>query len=178
MILDAEFFEYLEAHAAEINGRNQDVLVEVVARCCRLKAGIVEKDEFEESGLRAVLNYGHTFGHAFESISGYGKLLHGEAVAIGMCAAARLAEILGRVDKQFVQRQRNLLETLQLPVSAPPLDPDKILAAMMHDKKVQHGKLRFVLPSRLGSVELVDDVDANSIRAAQKKGNCPRTFRD
>ncbi len=166
VILDAEFFEYLEVHTPEINQKNQDVLVDVVARCCRLKAGIVEKDEFEETGLRAVLNYGHTFGHAFETLSGYGNLLHGEAVAIGMCCAARLAEILGRVDKKFVQRQRKLLETLQLPVKTPPLEPDKILSAMMHDKKVQHGKLRFVLPSRMGSVDLVDDVDPEDIRAA------------
>ncbi len=83
------------------------------------------------------------------------------------CAALPgLPEILGRVDKKFVQRQRKLLETLELPVKTPPLDPDKILSAMMHDKKVQHGKLRFVLPSRLGSVELVDDVDPEDIRAA------------
>ncbi|MGA2798286.1 MAG: 3-dehydroquinate synthase [Thermoguttaceae bacterium] len=166
VILDAEFFAYLEANAQAVNQKNRDVLVEVIARCCRLKAGIVEKDEFEESGLRAVLNYGHTFAHAFESLSGYGNLLHGEAVAIGMCCAARLAEILGRVDKKFVQRQYKLLETLELPVNTPPLDPDKILSAMMHDKKVQHGKLRFVLPSRLGSVELVDDVHTDDIRAA------------
>jgi 3-dehydroquinate synthase len=166
VILDAEFFEYLEGHAAEINRKNQDVLVEVVARCCRLKADIVEKDEFEESGLRAVLNYGHTFGHAFESLAGYGTLLHGEAVAIGMGCAARLAETMGRVDKTFVQRQQNLLETLHLPVKTPSLDPGKILSAMMRDKKVQHGKLRFVLPSRMGSVELVSDVSPDDIRAA------------
>jgi 3-dehydroquinate synthase len=166
VILDAEFFEYLEAHGAAVNERNQDVLVEVIARCCRLKADVVEKDEREETGLRAVLNYGHTFGHAFESLSGYGNLLHGEAIAVGMCCAARLAEILGRVDKKFVERQRNLLETLELPVKTPPLDPNKILEAMMHDKKVRHGKLRFVLPSRMGSVELVDDVDPDDIRAA------------
>ncbi len=164
VILDAGFFEFLEAHAAEINQKNPQVLVDVIARCCRLKAGIVEKDEFEESGLRAVLNYGHTFGHAFESLAGYGNLLHGEAVAMGMCCAARLAKILDRVDKKFVDRQRNLLETLQLPVKAPPLDPERILSAMMHDKKVQHGKLRFVLPSRLGSVELVEDVRPDDVR--------------
>lgn len=166
VILDAEFFEYLEANVAAINQRNQDVLVEVIARCCRLKAGVVEKDEREESGLRAALNYGHTFGHAFESLSGYGKLLHGEAVAIGMCCAARLAECLGRVDRGFVERQRNLLAALELPVNTPRLDHDKIVSAMMHDKKVQHGKLRFVLPSRLGGVELVGDVDPDDIRAA------------
>ena len=123
VILDAEFFEYLEANATAINQRNQDVLVEVIARCCRLKADVVEKDEREETGLRAALNYGHTFGHAFESLSGYGNLLHGEAVSIGMCCAARLAEILGRVDRQFVERQHNLLETLELPVQTPGIDP-------------------------------------------------------
>ncbi|MGD0383444.1 MAG: 3-dehydroquinate synthase family protein, partial [Thermoguttaceae bacterium] len=166
VILDAGFFEYLEAHSADINERNQGVLVEVIARCCRLKADVVVKDEREETGLRAVLNYGHTFGHAFESLSGYGKLLHGEAVSVGMYRAARLAEILGRVDKKFVERQRNLLEILGLPVKTPPLDPDKILESMMHDKKVRHGKLRFVLPSRLGGVDLVDEVDPDDIRAA------------
>jgi len=166
VILDAEFFDYLETNATAINQQNQDVLVHIIARCCRLKADVVENDEREETGLRAVLNYGHTFGHAFESLSGYGKLLHGEAVAIGMCCAARLAEILVRVDRQFVERQCNLLKTLELPVKTPRLDPDKILSAMMHDKKVQHGKLRFVLPSRLGSVELVGDVDPDDVRAA------------
>jgi 3-dehydroquinate synthetase len=126
----------------------------------------VEKDEREETGLRAALNYGHTFGHAFESLSGYGNLLHGEAISIGMCCAARLAKILGSVDGQFVDRQRNLLETLELPVKTPRLDPDKILSAMMHDKKVQYGKLRFVLPSRLGAVELVGDIDPDNVRKA------------
>jgi 3-dehydroquinate synthase len=166
VILDAEFFDYLEANAGAINDRSQDVLVGVIARCCRLKADVVEKDEREETGLRAALNYGHTFGHAFESLSGYGNLLHGEAVAMGMCCAARLAEILGRVDGNFVERQRNLLETLHLPVQTPPLDADKILEAMMHDKKVRHGKLRFVLPSRMGSVELVGDINPSDISAA------------
>jgi 3-dehydroquinate synthase len=166
VILDARFFEYLEKQTAAINRRDHDVLVEVVARCCRLKADVVEKDEREESGLRAVLNYGHTFGHAFESLSGYGALLHGEAVSIGMCCAARLAEKLGRVDRQFVERQRNLLEALHLPTQTPDLDRDKILSAMMHDKKVQHGKLRFIMPNRLGSVELVGDIDPAAVRAA------------
>jgi 3-dehydroquinate synthase len=92
MILDAPFFEYLEAHGGELNERDPGVLRHVVARCCRLKADVVEQDEFERTGLRAVLNYGHTFGHAFEALAGYGELLHGEAVAIGMIYASRLAE--------------------------------------------------------------------------------------
>ena len=98
VILDAEFFAYLEQHVDAINGRDAAVLTQIVERCCRLKADVVEKDEREETGLRAVLNYGHTFCHALEAATGYGQLLHGEGVAIGMLCASRLAERLGRVD--------------------------------------------------------------------------------
>ena len=168
VILDADFFQYLETSAAALIERKDDVLVPVIARCCRLKADVVEKDEREETGLRAVLNFGHTFGHAFESLSGYGKLLHGEAVAIGMVCAARLAERLGRIDAQVTARLRALLETLGLPVEVPKLDHKKILDAMMHDKKVEHGRLRFVLPCRMGHVELVADVDPADVEATLK----------
>ncbi len=166
VILDADFFEYLETNAAEIGGRERDVLAHVIARCCRLKADVVEKDEREETGLRAVLNFGHTFGHAFETLSGYGKLLHGEAVAIGMVCAARLAERLGRVDAQFTARLHRLLQTLGLPVDVPPLHPTQIVEAMMHDKKVQHGELHFILPNRLGCVESVSGIAEEEIKAA------------
>jgi 3-dehydroquinate synthase len=166
VILDAEFFEYLEANVAPLSARREDVLVHVIARCCRLKADVVEKDERELSGLRAVLNFGHTFGHAFETLSGYGTLLHGEAVAMGMVCAARLAQGMGRVDARFADRLRSLLQALDVPVDAPKLDPQKVLDAMMHDKKVQHGKLNFVLPSCLGHVDLVSDIALADIRAA------------
>jgi 3-dehydroquinate synthase len=166
VILDAEFFEYLEAHAAALSERQQDALVPVIARCCRLKADVVEKDEREESGLRAVLNFGHTFGHAFEALSGYGTLLHGEALAIGMVCAARLAARLGRVDASFTSRLRQLLQSFALAVDVPRLNHQEVLDVMMHDKKVQHGQLRFVLPSRMGHVELVGGVALADIRAA------------
>jgi 3-dehydroquinate synthase len=166
VILDVKLFDYLEAHAVAINERRQDVLKHVIARCCRLKADVVEKDEFEDNGLRAVLNFGHTFGHAFESLSGYGTLLHGEAVAIGMLCAARLAKQLGRVDSEFVDRLRSLLLVYELPVSVPEIEPQLILDAMAHDKKVQHGLLRFILPSRLGHVELVGDIASADVQAA------------
>ena len=166
VILDAEFFEYLETHATSIIEHENDVLVRVIARCCRLKADVVEKDEREETGLRAALNFGHTFGHALESLSGYGTLLHGEGVSIGMVCAARLAERLGRVDSRLTSRLRGLLETLGLPIEVPRLDPQQVVDAMTHDKKVQHGRLRFILPSRLGHVELVGDIDPADIRAA------------
>lgn len=166
VILDAEFFTYLEQNIEALNNRQADVLRYVVARCCRLKADVVENDERETSGLRAVLNYGHTFGHAIEAEAGYGQVLHGEGVSIGMVCASRLAERLGRIDNQTTQRQVDLLAALGLPIATPDLDRDRLIIAMQRDKKVAYGKLRFVLPSRLGHVELVGDVDDHDIRAA------------
>ncbi len=166
VILDGEFFSYLEANVAGLNAHDHEVLREVIARCCRLKADVVEKDEREETGLRAVLNYGHTFGHAFETLTGYGKLLHGEAVAVGMLCASRLAERLGRVNAEFTARQQRLLEALGLMTKIPSLDHDLVLRSMLHDKKVEHGKLRFVLPARMGHCELVGDIDPVDVRAA------------
>ena len=168
VILDAELFAYLEAHADELTRRDPQTLIHVIARCCQLKADVVRLDEREETGHRAVLNYGHTFAHAFETLTGYGKLLHGEAVAIGMDCAARLAEQLGRVDGAFVRRQRALLESLGLSLRLPKIAPERVAAAMMHDKKVQHGRLRLVLPDRLGHVELVSDVSPEDVREAME----------
>lgn len=161
VILDASFFEYLETHVAELNRRIPEVLRHVVARSCRLKADVVEHDEFERTGLRAVLNYGHTFAHAFEALCGYGELLHGEAVAIGMVYASRLADRLGRIPVELTTRQELLLRRLSLPVRLPhpkALPIDSLLGRMQLDKKTVGGQLRFVLPSRLGHVELVDGV--------------------
>lgn len=163
MILDAPFFEYLESVVPQLLARDANVLEIVVARCCELKAQVVEKDEREETGLRAVLNYGHTFCHAIETVSGYGTFLHGEAVAIGMIQASQLAERLGRIEPELTERQRALLQALNLPITVSGLDPQQLLAAMQHDKKVEHGKLRFVLPSRMGSVEVVSDVSPDLV---------------
>ncbi|MEN6450861.1 MAG: 3-dehydroquinate synthase [Thermoguttaceae bacterium] len=166
--LDAELFDYLEKHVAAINAHEQDALIHVITRCCQLKAAIVEEDERDETGRRAVLNFGHTFGHAFETLawSGDNPLLHGEAVAIGMVCAARLAERLGRVDRPFTVKLQTLLETFGLPVAVPKLDADRILNAMMSDKKVEYGKLQFVLPTALGRAELVGDIRPAEVRAA------------
>ena len=165
MILDAALFDHLEAIADRLAARDPATLVRIIARCCRLKADVVERDEFEQSGHRAILNFGHTFAHAFETLSGYGQWLHGEAVAMGMVCAARLAERLGRADGAVLRRLRWLVERLGLPSSAPALDPRRAIEVMMHDKKVQHGRLRFVLPTCIGHVELVDDVPAEMVRA-------------
>lgn len=166
VILDADFFSYLEQHVTELNARQPDVLRHVIARSCQLKASVVEQDEREETGLRAVLNYGHTFCHAIETVTGYGEFLHGEAVSIGMICASRLSELLGRVDAKFTQRQRLLLASLKLPVTVPAVDNEMLIAAMQHDKKVEHGKLRFVLPTKMGHVELVGNVPTDQVRAA------------
>lgn len=166
VILDADFFAFLEQHVAEINRRDAATLTKIIARSCELKADVVRQDEREETGLRAVLNYGHTFGHAFEAVAGYGELTHGEAVAIGMQCAARLACRLNRVDDAFVARQENLLTALGLPVKTPALEQGALLEAMQRDKKVEHGRLRFVLPDRLGHVELVGGISPADVRAA------------
>jgi 3-dehydroquinate synthase len=168
VILDADFFAYLEDHAAALGRRDAAVLEHVIARSCSLKAEVVQADERELTGRRAVLNYGHTFCHALEAVTAYGRYLHGEAVAIGMLCASRLAERLGRVDREFTHRQHKLLAALRLPVDFPTVDKDALLAAMAHDKKVEHGRLRFVLPTRMGHVELVGGIDEKDIRAALK----------
>jgi 3-dehydroquinate synthase len=166
VIQDAEFFAYLEANAKQVNARDEVVLTRIVERCCRLKADVVEQDEREETGLRSILNYGHTFCHAFEAATGYQKLLHGEGVAIGMVCAARLAQRLGRVDGAFVERQRKLLETFELPLDVPDVDHGELIELMYRDKKVERGKLRFVLPTRMGHVELVRDVSNEDVLAS------------
>ena len=166
VILDADFFAYLEANIDAINTRDPAVLRNIIARSCELKAQVVAADEREETGERAMLNYGHTFCHAFEAASGYGELLHGEAVAIGMVCASRLAERLGRIDAESTQRQIDLLTALGLSVTVPALDHDQLIDLMMHDKKVEHGRLRFILPHRIGHVDLVGDVDLDHARAA------------
>lgn len=166
VILDAEFFDWLEGHIEELNRRDAATLRHAIARSCRLKADVVEKDEYERTGLRAVLNYGHTFGHAYESLAGYGELLHGEAVSIGMIAASRLSERLGRIPPEMTQRQVDLLRGLHLPVRLPPGNwpSGELLARMRLDKKSEAGKLRFVLPTRMGHVELVDGVTEPLVR--------------
>lgn len=166
VIDDANFFEFLESKAAELVDRDRSVLRHAIARSCQSKADVVGADERETSGRRAILNYGHTFAHAIESTAGYGTFLHGEAVAIGMQMAARLAIDLGRCDESLWPRQTNLIAACGLPTTWPEADPDAMLPVMMRDKKVAHGKLRFILPSKIGSVDLVGDINESHVRAA------------
>lgn len=174
VIMDAEFFAELEARWPDLKARDPEFLARVIARSCRLKADIVEKDEFERTGLRATLNYGHTFAHAFEALCGYGELLHGEAVSIGMLCASRLAERRGLIDSAVTERQRVLLENLGLPLSLPqpvPFTADAAIGRMRLDKKSVAGKLRFVLPTRLGAVETIANLPEEDVRAVLAEVN-------
>ncbi len=165
VILDAPFFDELESRPQALLDRQGDTLRSVVAHCCRLKADVVVRDEREETGLRAVLNFGHTVGHAIEAVAGYsGAYQHGEAVAAGMVAECRLAERLGWITPALTNRLMSLLRRLGLPVDTKGLDPDRLLEAMTRDKKNQRGTIRFVLPRRLGHVELTDAPSPEQLR--------------
>jgi 3-dehydroquinate synthase len=165
VIADEALFVYLERHIERVLARDEDALAHLVARSCEIKAEVVAGDE-REQGRRAMLNFGHTTGHALEAHLGYGSLLHGEAVAIGMLAAARLAERMGMLDAAPVERIRNLVERTGLPVFCGNMDIEAVMNLMQHDKKAVGGRLRFVLPTRIGEVILRDDVDEADIRAA------------
>jgi 3-dehydroquinate synthase len=167
VILDAEFFDYQAAHVSEINRRDPATLRYLVAQCCRLKAGVVEQDEYERTGVRAVLNYGHTFAHAFEALCGYGELMHGEAVSIGMLYASRLAELRGLIDSDMTARQLNLLRDLHMPTELPnpsDISADDIIEKMYLDKKTVGGQLRFILPTKMGHVTTFADITESQVR--------------
>ncbi len=152
------FFKRVEQSVDQINARDSATLFEIVSACCQIKLAIVESDPSEQTGVRAILNYGHTFAHALETVLGYGRLSHGEAVSIGMTCAARLARRIGLVDDRFCEAQQALLTRLGLPTEVPVNNHLGMVSAMMLDKKNRVGQLRLVLPKRLGQVELVADV--------------------
>jgi 3-dehydroquinate synthase len=156
-IRDADFFDWLEANIEALRARDSAVLARAVAQSCRIKAAIVAADE-RESGERALLNFGHTFGHAIEAALGYGEWLHGEAVAAGMALAAALSQRLGMLDSRDVARLRALIERAGLPVDAPKLGAARYVDLMRIDKKVSGGALRFVLLDAIGAARVRADV--------------------
>jgi 3-dehydroquinate synthase len=166
VIMDAMFFADLERRADPILARDPPSLQYIIAQSCRKKAHVVAQDEREETGLRAILNFGHTVGHAIEAISGYGgDYQHGEAVAAGMVAESRLAERLGWIASDVTDRLSRLLHRFGLPTKTPGLDAEKLLEAMARDKKNRQGKIRFVLPRAIGRVEACDTVSLDDVRA-------------
>ena len=162
-ILDYAFFEWLEAHIDELVALNQHSLQHCIARCCQIKADVVVRDETEK-GDRALLNLGHTFGHAIETHLGYGNWLHGEAVAAGTMMAAVLSEQLGDLSFEDVARLEKLLARANLPTVSPDtMLPDDYLPHMMRDKKVLAGKLRLVLLKALGQAYVATDTDKSLV---------------
>jgi 3-dehydroquinate synthase len=162
LIADAELFEWLEREHAAILKRDKERLQHIVRRSCELKAQIVAADE-RERGQRALLNLGHTFGHAIERCAGYGEWLHGEAVAAGTCMAAEFSAQLGWLAEQDVTRIRTLFRQLGLPVSPPQADPGDFLAAMALDKKVQSGQIRLVLLKSVGAAVITADYPSHEL---------------
>ena len=169
IIVDAEFFRWLQQSVAPCLARQPDALAHAVRRSCELKAQVVSADE-REGGLRAVLNFGHTFGHAIETLTGYRRYLHGEAVAIGMVMAADLSARQGLLPWSQALEIRQLLASFALPVASPPLDVSDMIQAMGTDKKVKSGKLRLVLAEAIGSVQVTEEVDMSALRQTLAAG--------
>jgi 3-dehydroquinate synthase len=163
--LDAAFVAWLEANVEKILAREREALAHAIRRSCELKARIVAEDE-RESGSRALLNFGHTFGHAIEAGAGYGTWLHGEAVAAGMVMAAELSLLIGQLKKNEVSRVRGLLKRAGLPVAGPALAPQQLMDLMAFDKKAAKGSARFVLLEGIGRAALRADVDPAAVREA------------
>ncbi len=168
LIRDAEFFAWLEANLDKLLARDGVALTYAIERSCRNKAEVVAADE-KEAGLRALLNLGHTFGHAIETGSGYGAWLHGEAVAAGMVMAADLSARLGWLKDNDVVRIRKLISKARLPVQGPPaLDSDRMRELMAVDKKVQDGRLRLVLLKAIGQAVISGDAPSAAVAATLK----------
>ena len=167
-IRDEVFFGWVESNIDVLLARDSDALTYAIRRSVEIKAEVVELDE-RESGLRALLNFGHTFGHAIETGVGFGTWLHGEAVGAGMIMAADLSVRLGLLEGEVVERLRRLLAEIGLPVIGPGFSVDRYLDLMATDKKAEDGKIRFVLLDRLGSALLSKEVPSSALRATLER---------
>ncbi|HSD40661.1 MAG TPA: 3-dehydroquinate synthase [Burkholderiales bacterium] len=163
-IRDAVFFDWLEANLDALLRLDRNALAYAVKRSVEIKAEVVALDE-RETGLRALLNFGHTFGHAIEAGLGFGAWLHGEAVAAGMVMAADLSARLGMLESATAGRLRRLIERAGLPVTGPALGPDRYLELMAVDKKAEAGRIRFILLDRLGAARITDQIPPDGLRA-------------
>jgi 3-dehydroquinate synthase len=163
-IFDAAFLAWIEAHASALRAREAQALAHAIRRSCEIKAEIVARDE-REAGVRALLNFGHTFGHAIESASGYGQVLHGEAVAAGMAPAARYSARTGRISESDASRLLGVLKQLGLAVEAPRFAPDVWLSYMERDKKNEAGRITLILLDALGRGAIVKDASPGELRA-------------
>ncbi|MBW3697354.1 3-dehydroquinate synthase [Vibrio sp. T187] len=166
IIYDAEFFSWLETNLEKLYQLDERALMTAIARCCAIKAEVVALDE-KESGIRALLNLGHTFGHAIEAELGYGNWLHGEAVSSGTVMAAKTAQLQGLISEQQLEQIISILKNAKLPVHTPEsMSFEDFMKHMMRDKKVLSGQLRLVLPTGIGTAEVVADVPQDIIKQA------------
>jgi 3-dehydroquinate synthase len=163
-IRDAELFTWLESHVARLLARDPEALTHAIMRSCEIKADIVARDEREQN-LRAILNFGHTFGHAIEAATGYTRYLHGEAVGLGLLVATDLSARLGLVDAGVTRRVRELLAAAGLPTETPRIGRETAFELMQMDKKVQAGAVRLVLLERLGDAIITADYAADALAA-------------
>ena len=163
LIRDVRFFEWLEDNIQLLVEMNQDYLIEAILRSCQNKADVVEADEFE-SGIRAILNLGHTFGHAIEVAQGYGNWLHGEAVGAGMVMAAELSQSMGWLSEKDVERIIILIKNAGLPTVPPRISVEKYLELMMLDKKTKDGQINLVLQKSMGEAVLTNAYDSSKLR--------------
>lgn len=170
IIIDKPFFEWIEQNTQSLTSLENSALTKAIARCCQVKANVVAKDE-KETGIRALLNLGHTFGHAIEAELGYGNWLHGEAVSSGTVMAARAANYHGILSCADVERIQSLLKANNLPVHTPEsMSGDDFMKHMMRDKKVLSGQLRLVLPNAIGSSQVVSDIELQHVYQAIEDG--------
>ena len=169
VIADTSFFAWLEQHMDDLVARRPDTLIHAVRRSCEIKAQVVAGDE-REQGNRAILNFGHTYGHAIEALTNYDTWLHGEAVAIGMVMAMDLSERSRRAPAGEAERVRALLTQAGLPIAPNELDPDAMLQAMGMDKKVVDGRIRLVLCHGIGQVSVTADIPPAKIRSSLLRG--------
>ncbi len=165
LIRDEAFVAWLEQNVEKLLACDAEALAHAVRRCCEIKAAVVAEDE-RETGVRALLNFGHTFGHAIESGLGYGEWLHGEAVAAGMAQAADLSRRMGYIGRAEVERVVALLRRAGLPVAQPGIAPARLLELMAVDKKTEGGRLRFVLLDRIGAASIRGDVPPDMLQQA------------
>lgn len=157
VIADARLFDYLETNYKKILNLDFECLSHIIETSCSIKAGVVEKDE-RESHYRMILNFGHTFGHAIESLTEYSQFIHGEAVSMGMVCAAQLSHSLGKCSEEVPKRIEALLRNLGLPVDFPELDSSAVIESMYHDKKTMDRKIKFILVTKIGSIEIADQI--------------------
>jgi 3-dehydroquinate synthase len=165
IIWDPEFFEFLETNIDKVFHYDTEVLQKIIKRSCEIKAEVVSQDETEK-GLRAILNFGHTVGHAIETLTGYQAVRHGEGVGMGMIAACLIDQQMNLCSKELISRVQNLVQRAKLPATLPKLDENKVLETMLFDKKAKEGKITMVLPESIGKTIIIELEDLNPVKKA------------